>query len=364
MAAIPKYVFVVEDSDGKTYEFEKATEKAWEWYENDVGRCRFFVPYNDLKLSSASLPDDALSEIRIYRDGVLVWQGVLQYVQDTENGTLVFGETFLSTLGWYGVRYNQKHSDAAIGTIIDNEYDDIVGRSNNFISSKITKGTIQNPYVNGTTDNLTITRTLYNDNFLDFLKEMMAVARGEMVSGERVSWNQYAVFEVTFHEVTPSFNFWRDVGVEKTTVKFALGSEIIDYTLPKDFRTIFNETKGFAVQEGPKVLTNTQSETANQADWYRREAYPYFGQVTNQGELDQRTQQFSRELKDPRRDLLIKFASGMKPFDGYSMGESVKIVINRGRTNISEYRRVIGMYVNIENTGVEQTTPVLEKPRS
>lgn len=364
MAAVPKYVIIIEDSNGKTYEFEKATQKAWEWYENNVGRCRFFVPYNDLKLSATSLSDSAFSEIRIYRDNLLVWQGMVMYLQDTKDGTLVYGETFLRALGWYGVRYDQAYTDAAIGTLISAEYDQIVAKADDFLAAKITKGTIQEPYTNGTTDSLTISKTLYNDNFLDLLKALTAVARGEMDSGVSTAWNQHAVFEITFSDTTPTFNFWRDKGTDQNDVQFTLGSEIIDFTLPKDFRGIYNYTKAFAIEEGPKVLTSEQNDATSRGLWYRREAYPYYGQLQNQDELNQRAKDFNKERKDPGREIILRFASGLKPFDGYSMGDSVKLVINRGRTQISELRRVIGMYVDITDEGIEQTTPILEKPRS
>lgn len=360
MAATPKYMFVIKDSSGNLYEFERCVNRAWEYYENDVGRCRFFVPYNDLKLSVTSIPDNKVSRIYIYRNESLVWQGLTQIVQDTLDGVWVFGETYEAALGWYGVRYNQAYTSTAIGTIITNEYDNIESRSNNFLSSLITQGTIEAPYISGTTSNLTITRTLFNENFLDFLKQMVLSARAEMTS----TWSQNTVFKVSFSETTPTFTFTRNVGSDKADVILELDSEIIDFNIPRDMRSIVNEVKGLAITEGPSVITATFSDSTSAGDWYRREFYPFFNNVTAQSDLNQRASNFMQDRKAPLRDMKIKLASGLTPFDGYSMSDNIKVRINRGRVDIDEFRRVVGMEVTIDDTGIETAVPILQKART
>lgn len=360
MAAVPKYIFVIKDNNGNLYEFERSVNRAWEYYENDVGRCRFFIPYNDLKLSATSVPDDEISRIYIYRNGTLVWQGITQIVQDTLNGVWVFGETFEAALSWYGVRYNQAYTSTAIGTIVTNEYDNIETRPVNFFSSLVTQGTIEAPYISGTTSNLTITRTLFNENFLDFLKQMVLSARAEMTS----SWSQNTVFKISFSDTTPTFTFTRNAGSEKADVILELDSEIIDFNIPRDIRGVANEVKGLAITSGPSVITATYSDATSRGDWYRREFYPFFNNVTAQSDLNQRTSNFMQDRKAPLRDMKIKLAAGLTPFDGYAMSDSIKVRINRGRVNIDEYRRVVGMEVSIDDAGIETTVPILQKART
>lgn len=360
MAATARYMFVIVDSSGNQYEFERCTSRAWEWYENDIGRCRFFIPYNDLKLSTASVSEGSLSEIRIYRDNSLVWQGILQIAQDTIDGTWVYGETFMAALGWYGVRYNQEYTTTGVGTIITNEYDNIETRTNNFLSAKITQGDIEEPYVSNTVTDLTITRTLFHENFLEFLKQMTLVARAEATA----SWDQYAVFNISFSESAPTFSFRRNPGVDKADVVLELDSEIVDFNVPKDFRDIYTYTKGLAIAAGPSIISSERNDTTVSDNWYRREFYPFFNNVTAQTDLDKRTSNFQLERRDPKRDMQIKLAAGLIPFDGYSMGDSIKTRITRGRVNIDEFRRVVGMEVRIDDTGVEQVSPLLQKKRT
>ena len=359
MSALPKYQFVIKDASGNLYEFERCTRRAWSVYENDIGVCRFFIPKNDLKLSSTSINDNAFSEIKIYRDGVLVWQGMVQTIQDTADGTFVYGETFLAALGWYSVRYQQAYSASQIDTIITNEYNNIVGSANNFLNAKITLGTIQAPFLTGTATPITITRTLFHENFLDFLRQMMFIARAEISS----TFSQYSVFDISFSETAPTFSFLRNVGANKSDVVFELGSEIVDINIPRDFRFIENEGKGFAVTAGPLALTSTETAATSQASFYRRETYPWYNNVTGQTDLDKRVDNRIAENKDPKRDMFIKFAAGLKPFDGYVLGDSVVVRINTGRLDTSEFRRVVGMEVNIDPTGVENTIPILQKAR-
>ena len=360
MASTPKYVFIVRDRSGNQYEFERCVNRAWENYENDVGRCQFFIPHNDLKLSTTSVSDSQYSGILIYRNGSLVWHGIVQIVQDTRDGTWVYGETYMATLGWYGVRYNQVYSASGVGTIITSEYDNIETRSSNFFTDKITQGTIQEPYISGTTNTLTITRTLFHENFLDFLKQMVLTARAEMTS----TWSQNTVFDITFSATAPTFSFLRDVGTNKSDVIFEMDSEIVDFNIPRDFRGINNQVKGLAIASGPVVLNASQLDLTSQSNWYKREFYPFFNNVTAQTDLNQRTNNFTYERKDPKRDMKIKLAAGLTPFDGYVMGDSIKVRINRGRVSIDEFRRVVGMEVSISDTGIEQTAPILQKARA
>ena len=359
MAALPKYQFVIKDQSGNLYEFENCTRRAWSVYENDVGRCRFFIPKNDLKLSTTSVNDGQFSEIKIYRNGTLTWQGMIQAIQDTTDGVFVYGETYLAALGWYAVRFQQAYSAAQIDTIITAEYDDIEARANDFLAAKITQGTIEAPYLTGTSTPITITRTLFHENFLDFLKQMMFTARAEISS----SFDQYAVFNISFHETTPTFSFLRNVGADKPNVVFELGSEIAEINIPRDFRTIENEGKGFAVAPGPTALTSTETASTSQTNFYRRESYPYYNNVTGQTDLDKRVNNRIAEKKDPLRDLYIRFAAGLAPFDGYVLGDSVMVRIDTGRLDVAEYRRVIGMEVSIDRTGVESAKPILQEAR-
>jgi len=353
------YSFVIENGSGDVFEFTKATQRAYTRYENDVGRCRFLIPWSDLKLTTTSVDDTALSKIRIYREGSLVWQGITSIIQDTPDGTWVYGEDYKSALGWYSTRFNQAHSAANIGTIITNEYDNIETRTGDFFS-EFTQGTIETPYQTSTTTNLTLTRTLFADNFLTFLQEMVAVARGEMTSG----WSQNTVFDISLHETTPTFTFTRDVGADKSDVIFELDSEILDFTIPRDFRGIVTDATGYAIATGPAVLSSSESDATSRTAWNRREAYPFYQYITAQGDLDQTVDNLIGDSKDAKPDMILQFAPGLTPFGGYVMGDNVKIRIKKGRVSIDEFRRVVGMEVRIDDTGVENAVPILKKNRS
>lgn len=355
----PKYLFIVKDASGNQYEFGDATERAYEVYENDVGRCRFFVSHNNLKLTTSSIVDSAFSEILIYRNGTLVWQGMIQMLQDTVDGVWVYGETYLAALGWYGVRYNQVYTAQNISKLIGDEYDNIVARADDFPSAKLTKGTIENPYITSTTNALTVTRTLFNEDLLTVLKEMVTLSRGE----ETAAWSQNTVFGISFSATAPTFSFTRNAGSAKADVVFELGSEIVDFNIITDMRTITNEAKGFGVASGPMVLTSTESASSGSV-WYRRESYPFYPSVTSQADLDQLVDNVVAEGKNPYVNMNLKFSSGLAPFDGYALSDTVKIRIRRGRINIDEYRRVVGMEVSIDNTGVESAVPVLRRLRA
>lgn len=366
MSSTPaRYVIIIRDANGNQYEFEKALNRAWERYENNVGRCRFTIPYNDIKLSTSSVPSGALSEIFIYRNETIVWRGFLAYITDTKEGTDVYGLTWEEALKWYGVGYNTTYTSQNIGAqIIEAVYDIIAARTGNVFSAKFTKGTIENPYQTGSSSTAkTITRTVFNETFYDLCTEMVAVASADSPSG---SWVQNTVFDLTIAGIgsNPNFRFRRNVGSDQTNVRFELDSEIIDFNLQTDLRSIYNNVTGYAIQEGPKVITNNQEDTTSRTSYYRRELYPFFGTATTSSELSESTKNTLKVLKDPQKYINLQFSAGLAPFNGYDMGDNVRVVLNRGRVSLDEYMRVVGMEVAINNDGSEVVRPLLQRKRT
>jgi hypothetical protein len=45
------------------------------------------------------------------------------------------------------------------------------------------------------------------------------------------------------------------------------------------------------------------------------------------------------------------------------MGDNVRVIIDRGRIDVDEYFRVVGMEVRVEN-GVETARPILQRKRT
>jgi hypothetical protein len=284
---------------------------------------------------------------------------MVQMMQDGLNGVWVYGETFMAALAWSGVRYNQEYIAAGINTIVSDEYDNIIARNNNFLNSRVTKGTIELPYLHDTTTTLPVTRTFFNEDFLSVLKDMVALARSQ--EKDPNDWGQNTTFNISFSETTPTFTFLRNVGANRPNTILELDSEIVDFNLITDMRGIQNEFKAFTVTSGPEILTSTSTNAVSAGKWYRREGYPFFPNLNSQSDLDTVVERMVLEWQNPFTSMNLKFVSGMKPFDGYSMGDRVKVRIKRGRINIDEYKRVVGMEVNIDNTGVESTTPILQR---
>ncbi len=169
--------------------------------------------------------------------------------------------------------------------------------------------------------------------------------------------------EVTLSKTAPTFNFTRNKGEDKSQVVFELDSEIAGFTQTKDFRFIRNDVKGFAIAEGPEILDKTETDSTSRTAYYLREISQIIPRATSQSELDEATKDELAEKKDPKKNFYITFASGLEPFDGYSMGDNVKVRIDRGRIDIDEFFRVIGMEVRYEGE-VETTRPILQRKRT
>jgi hypothetical protein len=357
----PKYSIIVKLPDGKKYEFEQTTDVEWDSYENLPGRCVFSIPYNDPKITAIS--DDAqFIQIFIYRDQVLVWQGFVAYIVDEKEKTTIYGLGLLECLKWYRVGYDTDYNDKKIGTeILSPIWDIIDAKTGAILGDVIKKGTFEDPYTVGTSTAKKVYKTVFDEDLFTLCQEMIYVSRADSPSG---AWKQDTVMAISLSETAPTFSFSRDVGTDKSQVIFELDSEIVDFSQNKDFRFIKNDVKGMSVIEGPKVITSTQTDTTSRTTYYLREISNVFGNLTSQTELDEKSKDYLKEKKDSTKDWYLTFATGLKPFDGYVMGDYVKVRINRGRVNIDDYFRVVGMEVTLTNQGVELVKPILQRKRS
>lgn len=356
----PNYKVILQLANGNEYEFEQRTQLQWERYENIPGRCKFAIPHNDPKISNIS-DDSQFIQIFIYRNTSLVWQGFVAYLEDTENQTTIYGLGLLECLKWYRVGYDTEYSSKKIGTeILEPIWNSAAGRSDSILGDVIDKGSFQDPYDSGTSTPKTITRKVFDEDYYTLCQEMIYLSRADSPSG---SWTQNAVMEVTLSKTSPTFNFKRDVGSDKTQKIFELDSEISTFTQSKDFRFIRNDIKGLTVAEGPEVLNATETDATSQSNYYLREISKVFARTTTQSELNEATKDELAENKTPQREFYVTFSSGVKPFDGYSMGDNIKIRINRGRIDVDTFFRVVGMEVNVTNEGVELARPILQRKR-
>jgi hypothetical protein len=357
----PKYDITLKFPDGKKYTFEQATDFAWERYENEPGRCKFSIPSNDPKIDAIAT-DTQFIQILIYRDQVLIWQGFVAFIQDELNKSTIYGLTFLECLKWYRSGYNVTYTTKKIGSeLLSPIWDLIDARAGAILGDLIKKGTFEDPYTTGTSTAKTITKTVMDEDYFTLCQQMVAISRANSPSG---AWVQNTVMDISLDEASPTFTFLRDVGVDKPLVVFELDSEIRDYIRTKDFRFIRNDMKGLAVVSGPKVLTSTQTDAASNTAYYLREIGLVFDGATDQTDIDEQSKNFLKESKDPTNDWYVSFTSGLKPFDGYVMGDNVKVRINHCRVALDDFFRVVGVEVTITNEGSEITKPILRRKRT
>jgi hypothetical protein len=360
MPTQPKYNVILKLADGKKYDFEQYVDLAYEDYENQPGRCRFSIPSNDLKLALVT-NDEQFIQILITRNGTLCWQGFVACITDDIQSTTFYGLSLLECLKWYRVGFNTAYTSKKIGTeIISPIWDAIDARSGAILGDIIKKGTIEDPYQSGTTTAKTVTRTVFDEDFFTLCLQMIAEARADSPNGAFI---QNTVMAISLSETAPTFSFLRNVGADKPLKIFELDSDISDFVYTKDFRYIKNDIKGLAVAEGPEVLNSTQTDATSQSSYYLREISQVTG-ATSQTELDEETKDILETSKNPEGSWYLSFSSGLVPYDGYVMGDNVKVRISKGRVDVDDYFRVIGMEITVNNDGSEVVHPILEEVRS
>jgi hypothetical protein len=358
--AIVKYSPILQLPTGEKYEFEQFSDFEYDDYENQSGICRFSVPTNDPKL--ANLQDlEKFIKMFVYRNGILVWQGFLAFTEDDINKTTFYGLSLLECLKWYRVGYNSVYTNKKIGSeIISPIWDAIDSRTGAILGDLIKKGIIEDPYATGGTTPKTVTRTTFDEDFFTLCQEMIAIADADSPSG---AWVQNTVMAVSLSETAPTFSFKRNVGSDKPLEIFELDSEISDFIYDQDFRYIRNDVKGLAIVSGPQVLNKTETDSDSRTSYYLREISTLFDNISSQSELDEQTKEFLSSNKDVQDNWYLSFTSKKAPYEGYLMGDNIKIRINRGRVQLDGYFRVIGMEVSVTNDGIEIPHIVLQEAK-
>jgi len=359
--AFIKYSPVIILPTGERYEFEKFSELEYDEYENQPGRIKFSVPVTDPKLDNL-VDVSKFLRIHLYRNGILCWQGFVAFVSDDIHKTTFYGLGYLECLKWYRVGWNTTYTGKKIGTeIISPIWDAIDARTGAILGDIIKKGNIEDPYTTSTTNAKTINRTVFDEDFFTLCQQMIYISRSNSPTG---AWVQNTVMGVSLSETAPTFSFLRNVGSDKPLAIFELDSEISDFLYSQDLRYIRNDVKGLGIISGPQVINKTETDSTSRGTHYLREISYLFDSISSQSELDEQTKDFLKQNKDPVENWYLSFTSKKAPYDGYLMGDSIRVRINRGRVALDSYFRVIGMEVVVTDSGVEIPHPILEGVRT
>jgi hypothetical protein len=297
---------------------------------NDFGECTFSFSADD----ELMIPLIALRryQTKIYRNDSLVWAGE-QVVNsgslkaNSDNKSVITSYEYLEQLASRYTGAYRRFSSTDAGTIAWTLIDESQSLTNGDFG--ITQGTIE------TTKNRD--RTYENKNILDAIKDLSAVIDG-------------FDFELTPDKV---FNVYSQKGIDRsTTTVFDYGTNILDVLVTENFGNPYNSS--IVIGEDNRV-ERTDSTAAS--IYKLRQSLINASGVTEDTTLNDKGDSNNRKYKGPLLKVSFGQIPGTSPsFGSLSLGDIVRIRVDRGIYNVSNNFRIYGYNVAVSQQNQESVS--------
>lgn len=346
---------------------------------SDYGQCRFRISTKDPVLTQfGDILKPHAYHIRIKRANVVVWQGaIVDNPERNRNYIEVNAYEYLYYLDKILIRrdkdkpatsedesnfrvFNSGTMASKVSTIISNAATDF---NNNHILANMTAGTIENPdYPNNFVKSDGKSKLTGGWNFsehvvmtFDYHSALYVLKSFGIYSG--------ADFELT-NDL--QFNFKKLIGdrISGLTFSYApVGTNIVDYNIPRYGQRQANKIIGIAADEKGKILHSTQNNLKAQSEYGLLEKAEAFSDVKNRNLLDVRLKEELRLISDPEESPInIVLNEKAYPLGQFKLGDILWVRIKDHIIDFQKERRIVGYTINLHNTGREMVVIQTNKP--
>lgn len=343
------------------------------------GQCKFRVSAFDplLKLNGDILNPHQF-HVRIRRGTTVVWQGAIienskrtsEYVEVIAAEYLFYLEKKLvhrtspdtnGTMNIFRI-FNSGTMAQAVTTIMNETIADYAGT--NHVLANMTLGEIDNPnYPPNFTDvnNNALTGPWnFSANLslqFDFHTILYILKAFGVYS--------YADFQITN---TLVFNFESFLGNDRRyDVNFTYGAQgnILDYSLPRFGQRQLNSTISIATDPNGVILNSPQSDQTSISQYGLMEGVAAYNDIKSQNFLNARAQAELPFISTPdETNAIVILDERAYPLGVYDIGDIVTIDVQNKDVNFSDIRRIVGITVQLNNTGREQITVQTNVPQA
>lgn len=332
------YDFVIVTKDGAVVNrLTGVTERAFSVYLNKAGDAKFVLQPTDPTVSG----NDLLlgnKDLRIYRGGTLVWGGELVYVRtdlSTDSERLeVSAKGYLDLL-----------SKRVIGTAADPvSYadQDLAGIARDLVA------TYAGDWFAIGTEPTSRTADRTDMQYKNLKEAIDELGNDHIEDG--------IDYEITADKV---FNtYYPQKGRQLAEVVFEWGVNI-DYVFVIDDATqMANEAIVLGAGDGTAMVTATRDSVASVQDVYGlRQAVLSYKDVTEQATLESHGDAELAAYQFPTRIVGVRTKGNLDPaFGSYSVGDFVRVKIDRGLIQLDGYYRIYGIDVQITDNDEETIT--------
>lgn len=351
---------------------------------SDYGQCIFRIPTKDSVFSEyGDFIKPHKYHVRVVRGREIVWQGAIidnpernkLYVEVVAAEYLFYLDRILirrdsdkpATEGYDESNYKVFNSGtmaSAVTTTINNAKSDF---GSAHVLSGLTIGTIENPdYPNGFIDSnkkaLTGAWSFSDDVAVQFdYHSVLYVLKS------------FGVYSGADFEITNSlqFNFKKLIGQRIKGISFVfgrVGANMVDYNLPRYGRRQVNHLLGIGADLDGVVLHDFEAGRNDSSikEYGLLQEAKAFSDVKDKNNLGARVREEGSLMSEPEEGPVnVILNEKAYPIGQYGIGDVVWVEINDGVISYRKERRVVGITVNLHNTGREmvaiQTNKVPQK---
>lgn len=260
----------------------------------------------------------------------------------------------------YELRIFNSGTLAAAVTAVVNEGKARLG--DNHVLSGLTVGTVENPdfpngYVKSDGTALTGSWTFSSNFSLQFSYDSVLFVLQTL-----------GIYSLSDFEVTEdlTFNFKGFIGNTVRNISFVYDTRgnIIDYDLPRDGMRMLNSIWGVGFLTTGDVIQKEVRDSTSIDEYGLMEGVAAFSDVKNENALTTRTREELRFLKDPESSPInLVLDEKAYPLGQFDIGDIVDVRIKDGPIDYKGQRRIVGLSVNVHNTGREIITVRTNRPR-
>lgn len=178
----------------------------------------------------------------------------------------------------------------------------------------------------------------------------------------------FGVYANCDFEIDENLNFYfkKYIGNKSTGITFEYGARgnIVDYNSPRLGKRMQNDIWGIAADTDGKVLHVNQRDEASIQTYGLLQGADAFSDVKDLNFLKNRVNQSLQFTKSPD-DSPVNVVLSEKgyPLGQYGIGDMVTVKIKDHIIDFSQPRRIVGITVNVHNTGREMVNVQTNKPR-
>ncbi len=356
--AIAQYVIEILDSgatfgpNAKLGELWDARNLGWSTFDRIPGKAFFTLSQRSPMLG---LITPLTMHIRIWRLTpnltTLVYTGAIIDFDASGDDVVFSAFDYKALLSISRSGYRTMYPTKAIGSeIVSPEWALAKGSTSSPLGF-VTTGTIEDPLG---TDNVTVIKTNNQFGLLDQMRLQLFFDLSEI---GRANTIHHTTFEIT-RSLTPTFNFWKDKGVN-IDLGLVLNGNVSDYRHLPNWTRYRNDlaTIGTTVGGGATEIT-AKDDTAAAAKGRRQDVFTIktlLGIVGAATTADQQQAASQRMLKSalslqPTLQLRM-LRGGLDFFNGWDLGDKPMVEIGNGIDSISERWRILGAQATFDENG-------------